>query len=312
MIYKRGFVRGIYILIISFAFTAICNSEVKAAPISSKEYDILMKQDLLCLLLAYPDYIKDIKVKEENKFFIVMKSGRMLIYDDKKNKSLEEKLNNGDLQDMLEQVYPLEIKGRLMEEDFDPGRVRNYSLLNEVYGVSQNSVEANLINVRAGYRSFQFNKNNKAAEALGNVMKELTSMMATNKNIASFLYPVNGTFNYRLVAGTGRLSPHSYGIAIDLKSDRKDYWKWATKEEGNKRVSIYPKELVQCFERNNFIWGGKWSHFDILHFEYRPELIIKARYFNKPIDGDKVWYENAPYGDPIIKECIQKIDSCIN
>jgi hypothetical protein len=29
---------------------------------------------------------------------------------------------------------------------------------------------------------------------------------------------------------------------------------------------------VAVFEREGFIWGGKWYHFDPIHFEYRPEL----------------------------------------
>jgi hypothetical protein len=32
-------------------------------------------------------------------------------------------------------------------------------------------------------------------------------------------------------------------------------------------------EIVDVFERHGFIWGGKWYHFDTMHFEYRPELI---------------------------------------
>ena len=26
-------------------------------------------------------------------------------------------------------------------------------------------------------------------------------------------------------------------------------------------------------ERHGFIWGGKWYHYDTLHFEYRPGLL---------------------------------------
>ncbi|NUM57423.1 MAG: M15 family metallopeptidase, partial [Bdellovibrionaceae bacterium] len=26
------------------------------------------------------------------------------------------------------------------------------------------------------------------------------------------------------------------------------------------------------FESEGFIWGGKWNHYDTMHFEYRPEL----------------------------------------
>ena len=42
-------------------------------------------------------------------------------------------------------------------------------------------------------------------------------------------------------------------------------------------MAAYPKELVRVMEDRGFIWGGKWAHFDYLHFEYRPELIVKAR-----------------------------------
>ena len=31
-------------------------------------------------------------------------------------------------------------------------------------------------------------------------------------------------------------------------------------------------ELVNIFEKNGFIWGGRWYHYDTMHFEYRPEM----------------------------------------
>jgi hypothetical protein len=31
------------------------------------------------------------------------------------------------------------------------------------------------------------------------------------------------------------------------------------------------RERVEIFERHGFIWGGKWYHYDTMHFEYRPE-----------------------------------------
>jgi hypothetical protein len=34
-----------------------------------------------------------------------------------------------------------------------------------------------------------------------------------------------------------------------------------------------PPEIVAIFERHGFIWGGKWRHYDTMHFEYRPELL---------------------------------------
>jgi hypothetical protein len=37
-----------------------------------------------------------------------------------------------------------------------------------------------------------------------------------------------------------------------------------------------PFEIVLIFERHGFIWGGKWYHYDTMHFEYRPELAPAA------------------------------------
>ena len=44
----------------------------------------------------------------------------------------------------------------------------------------------------------------------------------------------------------------------------------------------YPAAIVKAFEDEGFIWGGKWHEYDLMHFEYRPELICKARILNQP------------------------------
>jgi hypothetical protein len=133
-------------------------------------------------------------------------------------------------------------------------------------------------------------------------------MAQTNKKISAFLSPCSGTYNYRVIAGTGRLSPHSFGTAIDLSRDSRDYWKWATPEQGEKRLLSYSKEVVEVFEKHNFVWGGKWGHFDILHFEYRPEIILKARYFSQKADSDKPWYNGIPVEYLNAKDYIKVIE----
>ncbi|MDV3426474.1 MAG: M15 family metallopeptidase, partial [Bacillota bacterium] len=213
---------------------------------------------------------------------------------------------NPDLQDTLEQIYPLNSVSVLMEKNFDPGRFRNYELLREVYGSSRKQVEKNLVNVQIGSR-FQFNKNNKAAESLKKSMKELQVLAGQNKKVAACVYPCSGTYNYRTISGTNRLSPHSFGNAIDLARDKRDYWKWADNELGQQRLKSYPNEIPVIFESNNFIWGGKWNHFDILHYEYRPEIILKSRYFSN-CDNERLWYEGVPLEDNKIREYIEKIN----
>jgi|SRR5258708_24821012 len=88
-------------------------------------------------------------------------------------------------------------------------------------------------------------------------------------------------------AGTRRLSNHSFATAIDLSVNKSAYWrsdapsKLATFSRKN-----WPVEIIQAFEQHGFIWGGKWRHYDTMHFEYRPELIAYAHLHpSKPVPG---------------------------
>jgi hypothetical protein len=71
----------------------------------------------------------------------------------------------------------------------------------------------------------------------------------------------------------GRTSAHAYGIAVDINWDESYYL-------GSRRSAPYeyrnnvPKFLVEIFEENGFIWGGRWHSYDAMHFEYRPELLL--------------------------------------
>ena len=82
----------------------------------------------------------------------------------------------------------------------------------------------------------------------------------------------------RDIAGTKRPSTHRWGTAIDLAADKANYWRWTSKnppEEGSADITYrnsIPVEIVSIFERHGFIWGGRWYHYDTMHFEYRPEL----------------------------------------
>ena len=79
----------------------------------------------------------------------------------------------------------------------------------------------------------------------------------------------SGTFVWRNIAGTDRLSNHSFGTAIDINTKYSDYWKWNNNVTYINRIPI---EIAEVFEKYGFIWGGKWYHYDTMHFEFRPEL----------------------------------------
>ncbi|SET33985.1 D-alanyl-D-alanine carboxypeptidase [Natronincola peptidivorans] len=271
-----------------------------------KEYEITLRQDLFSLMMAYPEYIIDIEVEEDHQVYLVLKSGNRILYDDKKEKTPLEKIANPDLQDMMEQQYLLGPIDELMPEDYNPGRIRVYPLLKEVYGGNPREIEGNLIGIQihAGYH--RFNSNNAAATFLKKAFTELNYQSKNNPEIWSYLHPIGGTYNYRYIARTNRLSSHSFGISIDLAIHPADYWQWATKTQAEKRLENYPQIIVDIMESNYFIWGGKWGQFDIMHYEYRPELIKKAKYFSEK--HKDLWYENLPVEDSFVSEVVCLIE----
>jgi hypothetical protein len=254
-------------------------------------YQAVMKRDILCLMLAYPEYVTGVEKTPEGKVYVVLKSGKKILYDDKKKKNSWQKSSNPDLQDSLEQIYPLADNQEILPNHFNPGCVRVYALLSEVYGNSKEQILANLVKVSIGYKYVEFNSRNRAAEALQSVMQELLPLARRNNKIYAAAFPSSGAFNYRIIDGTSRLSSHAYGIAIDLHSNKYDYWVWSNRDQGQRRLNAYPRQIVHIFEKYGFVWGGKWGNFDIMHYEYRPEIILKARYFSqKPVPG-LPWYD---------------------
>jgi len=89
-------------------------------------------------------------------------------------------------------------------------------------------------------------------------------------------------FNWREIAGTQRMSFHSWGIAVDIMpktlGGRSIYWLWEREKNENwmliplNRRWNPPDQVIKAFEQEGFVWGGKWAFFDNMHFEYRPEL----------------------------------------
>lgn len=307
---KRRIIKEIIIILLVFLLLGVM--PIKASNIeSSKEYINNTKRDLLVLMLAYPDSIKSIEVDEQGLIFLIMDSGKKIIYDDKNEKNYDQKIYKADLHDTLEDYYPLQEINEVRETNRDPGRFRVYSFLGEVYGSGESVVRKNLKNYSTNYGNLLFNSKNNAGENLKKSLNEASQAAKSDSKIGGCVYPTCGTFNYRVVQDTGLLSPHSFGIAIDLNKNDNDYWKWVSKEKGSKRIQEYSKTLVKIFENNGFVWGGKWAHFDILHFEYRPEIILKAKYFGDKDVNSEDWSYGAPKELENVSKIIQYIDSII-
>lgn len=229
-----------------------------------------------CLQQAYPDIAS---VKNNTIYF---KSGNQLPIGQVSNKPFTQRLKNASVADQLSQVYPLDFV--IPKQYQDAGRLRNDAFFKELYGKTQAEVNKNLVKVhwKPNNITLSFNQRNNAAVQLQKVGDEI----AQHKTLSRYVAKSLGTMNWRTIAGTNRLSSHSFGVAVDfhLPKHLHTYWRWSgcTSED---KPCPYPKALlqdknlqqvVQIFEKHGFIWGGKWASYDSPHFEYRPELLIKA------------------------------------
>jgi len=198
---------------------------------------------------------------------IYLTNGKSFIYDDGKQKSFKQLLNSPDIEDMFRFKYP---RGKVssMPYNYDPGRIRFEPLFKELYGHSASEVKRNLVRIPWFGRSILVTRANGVDRALSGVRVELNSLPARYKK---FLHPIGGTFKWRHIAGTNRLSVHSFGAAIDINVKYSAYWRWS--KGGYRYRNKIPYEIVKIFEKHGFIWGGKWYHYDTMHFEYRPEIL---------------------------------------
>ena len=144
-----------------------------------------------------------------------------------------------------------------------------------MYGSSAKEVESHLTTIpwlpNSAHTFVRITTINGVDRQLAAVSAELDQLPPQEKK---YVLKTGGTFNWRSIAGSDQLSAHSFGIAIDIDPTYSDYWRW----NGGRGSFIpyrnrIPHRIVEIFERHGFIWGGKWYHYDTMHFEYRPELL---------------------------------------
>lgn len=74
----------------------------------------------------------------------------------------------------------------------------------------------------------------------------------------------------KMASGTGSLSHHSYGVAIDLNwMDNPAVYTEGTYNPGGNYYSV-TDEIVQIWKKHGFYWGGDWDgrYRDYMHFTY--------------------------------------------
>lgn len=222
------------------------------------------------LVKAYPQAL----ASHDGKVLTWKDGTTMPVGDPAARKSFDDLLRNASLLDQLSLPYVRGASAPPALND-DPGRFRNEAFFRKMYGdCSKGDVARNLVSIvwlpKSWGKTVSVTRVNGVADRLKEVSAEIDGLDPAIRGAA---YPIAGVLSCRPVADTGRMSMHGYAAAIDLNLGFSDYWLWNTKSKTIPYKNRMPREIVEIFERHGFIWGGRWYHYDTMHFEYRPELL---------------------------------------
>ncbi|MCR4741366.1 MAG: M15 family metallopeptidase [Treponema sp.] len=182
-----------------------------------------------------------------------------------------------------------EIKKFGSDENRKNGAGTPMFFFDELYqSYNQVSVEEHII--KSNFLGKRINIHERLKIPLQKVEEKIKEAALTDSEIQKFIDSINRNegYNWRLIAGTKRKSFHCLGVALDIipKSYRGKsvFWSW-TKDLDPENWMLTPlkdrwmppQKVINIFEDQGFIWGGKWIIFDNMHFEYHPELINYAK-----------------------------------
>jgi hypothetical protein len=235
---------------------------------------------------AYPDFFASF-----TDGCIVTRGGAGIVFDDGAAKDLDALIEDKgagddsfDPEDALHWDYPAggPLPTASSPPTGDPGRIRPRSVFAYMYGSTpaERAKHIRTISwpgtVNGKPRKVAVTTVNGVDRALGKVAAAIDALPDGKKReLEGIVFGVDGPYGHydRPVRGfPGRLSGHAYGIAVDINGNL-DYFSDTHRNEPYCYRNNVPAFLVEIFERNGFIWGGRWHSYDAMHFEYRPELL---------------------------------------
>jgi hypothetical protein len=233
---------------------------------------------------AYAPLIDSVMYGEDDVLFVLgshriyFRDGRMLN---------EAGLDREEECDPIFYRYPL---GPLTEPPPAPAEMPTYctDLQEMLWGVSEEQIRAHGRSIT--FLDHKMFVNELLIDPLSTAESELRRAAVTDAAVARWIEELDVTYSFsdREIAGSGTRSQHAWGMAFDLVPNsyegRQVYWRWSRvfDRDGWDRIPVArrwspPQSVIETFERNGFVWGGKWAHFDAIHFEYRPEILIYNR-----------------------------------
>ena len=272
-------------LLISFALilsTSTVGIKAHSADLSllGTGLELIRRENIIRALdLAYGDLIEKIEKNGDETVFII--NGKEIYYENGKMLSKENLAQSED----FEPIFYRYRVGPLTSIPNPAGFPENRSsdFLDALIGSTEEEIRQS--SQWVGFLDHKAYMHKICVEPLKKVETQIYAEAKQSKEVRLFLSRLSVVYSMkrRKIAGSDRLSYHAYGLALDIipKSYKgKDvYWRWSNLIEPDWGSIPFserwhpPFEVIKAFEDNGFVWGGKWYHFDTVHFEYRPEII---------------------------------------
>lgn len=166
---------------------------------------------------------------------------------------------------------------------------RHNDFLDTLYGI-RNRTDADRKMIQMRFLGHAVTVHPFLRSPLHRVEQKILRRIARDTELRAFIAEIHSVSGYvwRPISGTNTRSYHGYGAAVDLLHNNYEgdhvYWRWSAERGVEEWWKIPvadrwspPPSMIDIFESEGFVWGGKWLLFDNLHFEYRPEVLSMVK-----------------------------------
>lgn len=258
---------------------------------------------LRAFLVSYPDKIKSVDYDPAlNDWFLVTGDSR-LYWAEGRLLPQEEMTNRHNWRPYVDYLYPEEIpdpatfspeiisklNATLIAEKRLNSVVYNTSFYDALYdGRTRVRIESHI--QRIEYLGKRVSVHTSIIPKLRKIETHLNELAKTDEEVQTFISAISSIegYNWREISDSPSRSNHSWGFAVDILpknwGKKNIYWSWVSTWNEKwmliplTRRWMPPTAVIDAFEKEGFIWGGKWMLWDNMHFEYRPELVCLQKW----------------------------------
>lgn len=259
---------------------------------------------LRAFLVSYPDCVSGVDYDADMKdWFITVGSGR-LYWADGRLLPKEDVAKKDQWRPYVDYLYPeripdpadfseltiQQLNAEALADTRGSAPVYNIAFYDAIYdGATRRKIESHI--TRFDYiAGLRVSVHERIVEPLRRVERRIADLAEKDPEVKAFVDSIGSIegYNWREIADSPSRSNHSWGIAVDILpkgwKQKNIYWNWLTYWNDKwmliplERRWMPPMSVVEAFEAEGFIWGGKWLLWDNMHFEYRPELLVLQRW----------------------------------